>query len=312
MRTTPRVIVTCALTGAVHTPSMSPALPITAQDLITHGRDAVAAGAAVLHLHARNPYDGRPDPSPSTYDTFVPALAEQTDAIINITTGGSTRMSIDERLAAAKHYEPELASLNLGSMNFVFSGAAAKERNWQYPWEREYLLASEDVIFSNTFRQIEATMRELGQGCGTRFEFECYDVGHLYTLDHFVSKGLVEPPFFIQTVLGVVGGIGPDLDNLLHLVRTADRLFGDDYYLSAFGAGRHQIPVATQSLLLGGNMRVGLEDNLFIGPGKLADSNAEQVRKAVSIIDALGRQVATPAETRALLHLKGRDNTRIA
>ncbi|MFD8566654.1 3-keto-5-aminohexanoate cleavage protein [Streptomyces sp. NPDC059639] len=310
MRTQPEAIVTCALTGAVHTPSMSPALPVTAQDMIEQGRQAVAARAAVLHLHARDPRDGRPDPSPATYATFVPALHAETDAVINITTGGSTRMTLDERLAAAAQFEPELASLNLGSMNFVFSGPAHKERQWQYSWERDYLLASEDVTFSNTFRQIESTMRQLG-GCGTKFEFECYDVGHLYTLAHFAERGVVEPPFYVQMVLGVLGGIGPGLDHLLHLVHTADRLLGDDYYLSAFGAGRHQIPVATQSLLLGGNVRVGLEDSLFIGRGELAPDNASQVSKISVIAEHLGRRPATPAEVRTMLKLKGRENTRI-
>lgn len=268
MRHSPRVIVSCALTGGIHTPSMSAGLPVTAQEMIEQGIGAVESGAAILHLHARDPTDGRPDPRPETYKPFVTELHEKTDAILNITTGGSTRMSVDDRLAAAKHFQPELASLNLGSMNFVYSGAAKRDFDWQYPWEREYLLQSEDTIFSNTFRKIESTLQMLGKEAGTKFEFECYDVGHLYTLAHFADRGLVEPPFFVQTVLGVLGGIGPDLDNLLYLVRTADRLFGDDYYLSAFGAGKNQIPVVTQSMLLGGNVRVGLEDNLFIGKGK--------------------------------------------
>ncbi|ALV39901.1 3-keto-5-aminohexanoate cleavage protein [Pseudarthrobacter sulfonivorans] len=305
-------VVTCALTGGVHTPSMSPALPISADDMIRQGKDAVAAGAAVLHVHARNPIDGRPDPRPSTYEGFVPALHDETDAIINITTGGSTSMTLEERLAAAVHFEPELASLNLGSINFVFSAPAKRDREWKFDWERDYLLSSEDAIFSNTYRQIESTIKTLGDGCGTRFEFECYDVGHLYTLDHFAKRGVVKPPFLIQMVMGVQGGIGAEADHLLHLVRTADRLFGTDYYLSAFGAGRKQIPMATQSLLLGGNVRVGLEDNLFIGPGELAPDNASQVSKIVAIMAQLGVRAATPTEVRDLLHLKGRGNTRIA
>ena len=311
MRTDGRIIVTCALTGAVHTPSLSPALPVTPAEMIEQGLDAVEAGASVLHLHARDPRDGRPDPRPEAYEEFVRAFHEQTDVVINITTGGSTRMNMEDRLAAAKHFQPELASLNLGSMNFVFAGAAAKEREWKYDWEKEYLLTSEDVIFSNTFRQIETTMRDLGDGYGTRFEFECYDVGHLYTLEHFANLGTIKPPFLIQMILGVKGGIGPDLDHLVHMVRTADRLFGDDYYLSAFGAGRHQIPVATQSLLLGGNVRVGLEDSLYISKGELAPDNASQVSKAVSILEILGFQTASSAEVREMLHLKGRENTRI-
>ncbi|WP_285182891.1 3-keto-5-aminohexanoate cleavage protein [Rhodococcus sp. MEB032] len=310
MRHSPRVIVSCALTGGIHTPSMSAGLPVTAQEMIEQGIGAVESGAAILHLHARDPADGRPDPRPETYKPFVTELHEKTDAILNITTGGSTRMSVDDRLAAAKHFQPELASLNLGSMNFVYSGAAKRDFDWQYPWEREYLLQSEDTIFSNTFRQIESTLQMLGKEAGTKFEFECYDVGHLYTLAYFADRGLVEPPFFVQTVLGVLGGIGPDLDNLLYLVRTADRLFGDDYYLSAFGAGKNQIPVVTQSMLLGGNVRVGLEDNLFIGKGEMAPNNAAQVDLAVSIMQNLGLQLATPDEVRNLLGLKGKASTK--
>lgn len=312
MRTHGRVIITCALTGAVHTPSLSDALPTTPEQMVEQGMAAVLAGAAVLHLHARDPRDGRPDPQPSAYEGFVPELHTRTEAVINITTGGSTRMTLDERLAAALHFEPELASLNLGSMNFVFSGPAKKDRAWKYDWERDYLLGSEDVIFSNTYRQIESTMRALGDGCGTRFEFECYDVGHLYTLDHFARLGTVKPPFLIQMVLGVLGGIGADLDNLMHLVNVADRLFGDDYFLSAFGAGRHQIPVATQSALLGGNVRVGLEDSLYLTRGQLAPDNASQVHKISAILGHLGLERATPQEAREMLQLKGRENTKIA
>lgn len=310
MRKSPRVIVTCALTGAVHTPSMSPALPFTPQEMIEQGSAAVQAGAAVLHLHARDPEDGRPDPRPETFAEFLPQLVD-TGAVLNITTGGSTAMTIEDRLAAALRFQPELASLNLGSMNFVFSGPAHKEQEWKYPWERQHLLNSEDVIFSNTFRQIEKTVQQLGDGCGARFEFECYDVGHLYTLAHFANRGVVQPPYFLQVILGVLGGIGPDLGHLLHLVQTADRLFGEDYYLSAFGAGRHQLPVATQSLLLGGNVRVGLEDSLYIGRGELAPDNASQVTKVAEIIAHLGLQLASPDEVRGLLDLKGQENTKI-
>lgn len=310
MRTTPHVIITCALTGAVHTPSLSPALPITASDMISQGIAAVEAGAAILHLHARDGRNGMPDPSPEAFGRFLPDLAEATDAVLNITTGGSTRMSMAERLAAARRFEPELASLNLGSMNFVFSGAARRDREWTHSWEKPYLEASEDIIFSNTFTQIAHTLEELS-ALGTRFEFECYDVGHLYTLAHFAERGLVTPPYFIQFVIGVLGGIGPRLEHVLHLVHTADALFGDDYYLSAFGAGRHQIPVVTQSMLLGGNARVGLEDSLFLGKGQLAPDNASQVRKAVSIAKELGLSIATPAQARTILQLKGAGSTRI-
>lgn len=311
MRTTSKVIVSCALTGGVHTPSMSPSLPITAEEMVRQGTDAVAAGAAVLHLHARDPLDGRPSPDPEHYRPFIKALATETDAVINITTGGATSMSVEDRLAAALAFEPELASLNMGSINFSFAGAGARPRTWQHDWELPHVQASHGLVFSNTFTQIETTMRRLGQERGTRFEFECYDLGHLYNLAHVVEKGLAEPPFFIQTVFGVLGGMGADLDNLAHMISVADRLFGDDYLLSAFAAGKHQMRFATASALNGGNVRVGLEDNLYLGPGRLAASNAEQVTKIVELLHALDLSVATPDEARVMLGLKGGDTIKL-
>lgn len=305
MKPNPALIVSCAVTGGVHTPSMSEALPVTPAQIIQQGLDAVAAGASILHLHARDPQTGQPTANADVFAEFLPALAAS-GAVINITTGGSTRMTWAERLEAPLRFEPELASLNMGSMNFVFSGPAHRDREWRYEWERPYLLGSENVIFSNTFTQIERTLRELGEGKGTRFEFECYDVGHLYTLAHFLDRGLVRPPFLIQCVLGVLGGIGAHPSHLTHMAETADRLFGEDHYLSAFAAGRAQLPFATQIAALGGHIRVGLEDNLYIGPGQLASSNAEQVARAVDIAAHLGRSVATPAQVRDLLALKGR------
>lgn len=304
MRATPKAIISCAVTGSIHTPSMSPALPITPKEIAEDAVAAAQAGAAILHLHARDPETGYPSPDPKVFLEFLPAIAARTDAVVNITTGGSSAMTLEERIAAAKELRPEVASLNMGSMNFNFAGAAQRVTAWRYDWERAYVLGSEDRIFSNTFRQIDRILRELGEE-GTRFEFECYDVGHLYSLAHFVDRGLVPTPMLVQCIFGVLGGIGPDLFNLQHMVRVADRLFGDDYHLSAFGAGRHQFAFVTEAALLGGHVRVGLEDSLYIGRGQLAESNAQQVEKAVRILEELGREIATPAEARELLGLKG-------
>jgi uncharacterized protein (DUF849 family) len=308
LKTSQGVIVSCALTGSVHTPSMSRALPITAAQMVEQGLEAVEAGASILHVHARDPQTGQPTPSADVFAEFLPQLAAS-GAIINITTGGGTRMSWEQRVEAALRFEPELASLNMGSMNFVFSGPAKRQRDWRFDWERDYLLGSEDVIFSNTFSQIERSLRTLGTERGVRFEFECYDVGHLYTLAHFLDRGLVKPPLLVQCVLGVLGGIGADPANLVHMAAIADKLFGQDHYLSAFAAGRNQMSFATQIAAMGGHIRVGLEDNLYIGPGQLATSNAQQVRKAVVLAGELGRRAAEPKEVRELLALKG--STRI-
>jgi uncharacterized protein (DUF849 family) len=310
MKRANKTVITCALTGGVHTPSMSPALPVTPAEMIEQGLGAVQAGAAILHLHARHP-DGRPSPDPESYRPFLQELAGQTDAILNITTGGAVTMSVEERLAAAMEFEPEVASLNMGSINFNFAAAAAKEREWLHEWEKPYVLGSEGMVFANTFTQIQHTLKVLGEERGTRFEFECYDVGHLYNLAHVVEKGLAKPPFFIQAIFGILGGIGPDLDNLTHMVSIADKLFGDDYYLSAFGAGRHQMTFATASALMGGSVRVGLEDNLFLGRGELAKDNAAQVTHVRDLLTSMGHAIATPDEARAMLDLKGRDRVRI-
>jgi len=312
MKTANKTIISCALTGSIHVPSMSPYLPCTPAELVEQGREAAEAGAAILHLHARDPESGYPSADPAVFRQFVPQIAAESDVVINISTGGSTRMTTEQRLAPAVDLRPEVASLNMGSMNFVFSGAARRITQWQHDWERDYLLGSEDVIFANSFSQIERTLRELGEGCGTRFEFECYDIGHLYSLAHFVERGLVEPPFLIQGVFGVLGGIGADHENLTHMVAIADKLFGDDYLFSAFAAGRNQMRFATHSMTLGGNVRVGLEDNLYIGPGALARSNAEQVRMIRAVIESLGREIATPSEAREMLSLKGREQTAFA
>uniref|UniRef100_B0T8Y7 3-keto-5-aminohexanoate cleavage protein n=1 Tax=Caulobacter sp. (strain K31) TaxID=366602 RepID=B0T8Y7_CAUSK len=307
MRRSKKIIITCAPTGSIHTPSMSPHLPITPDEIAQAAIEAAAAGAAILHLHARDPIDGRPSPSAEHFGAFLPRIKQATDAVINISTGGSATMSLDARLEAAMTFQPEVCSLNMGPLIFDFSGAGARVDHWRHDWEREYVEGSSGRIMYNDNVFIERIMREIGQGFGTRFEFECYDIGHLYTLAHFAERGLIKPPFLIQGVFGILGGIGPDPRNLAHMVTIADSLFGDDYVFSAFAAGRHQMPFCTQSALLGGNVRVGLEDSLFIGRGELASSNAEQVTKIRGIIEALGLDIATPDEAREMLHLKGGD-----
>lgn len=301
-----KVIITCALTGAIHTPTLSSALPYTPEDIARQAVEAAEAGAAILHLHARNPDDGRPTGDPDVFAKFLPIIKDATDAIVNLTTGGSPAMTVDERLAAALRFRPEMCSLNVGSMNFAFHGLAAKERDWQFDWERQYILDSEKFVFRNTFADV-ARIYELMSGYGTRYEHECYDIGHLYNLAHFLDRKLVEPPLFIQSVFGILGGIGPDLDNVVFMRRTADRLFGTDYIWSVLAAGRHQMPVATTAALMGGNVRVGLEDSLNIGRGELATSSAQQVTKVRRILEELDFEIATPAEARQRLGLKGKD-----
>jgi uncharacterized protein (DUF849 family) len=304
MRSAPKTIISCAVTGSVHTPSMSDGLPITPAEIAEQAIGAARAGAAILHLHARDPLTGFPSPDPEVFLQFLSEIKRATDAVINITTGGSSLMTVEERIAAADTLRPEVASLNMGSMNFNFAGAADRVTTWKFPWEEPYVRGSDDRIFANTFRQIEFILRKLG-AFGTRFEFECYDVGHLYSLAHFVDRGLVETPMLVQCVLGVLGGIGADPMNLLHMITVADKLFGDDYHLSAFGAGRHQMGIVTTSALQGGHVRVGLEDSLYLRRGELAKSNADQVHKVVKILDELGKEIATPDEARAMLGLKG-------
>jgi uncharacterized protein (DUF849 family) len=303
-----KVIITCAVTGSVHTPSMSPYLPITPDEIARDSIAAAEAGAAVLHLHARDPKDGRPTPDPSVFMQFLPRIKQNCDAVVNITTGGGHGMSIEERTAAAMAAKPELASFNMGSMNFGLFPALEKITQFKHPWERAHLENTRDFIFRNTFKDMERLLKELGEGCGTRFEFECYDIGHLYNLAHFVDRGMVRPPFFVQTIFGILGGIGADHENLVHMKRIADKLFGEDYHWSVLAAGRHQMSFVTQSAIMGGHVRVGLEDSLYLGKGELAKSNAEQVAKIRRIVEELSLQIATPAEARTMLKLKGGDN----
>jgi uncharacterized protein (DUF849 family) len=313
MSTTPdrkasaKVVITCAVTGGIHTPTMSDALPCTPDEIAHQAIEAAEAGASILHLHARDPTDGRPTPDPDVFMQFLPRIKQATDAVLNITTGGGLNMTVEDRLAAPLRTRPEMCSLNMGSMNFAIFPLADRHANWKHAWEEPYLRGTDDFIFRNTFRDISRIIELLGKGCGTRFEHECYDVGHLYNLAHFVDRKLVEPPFFVQTIFGILGGIGAGWEELAFMRRTADKLFGADYVWSVLAAGKFQMPFATQAAMTGGNVRVGLEDSLFIERGRLASSNAEQVRKIRGIVEALGCEVATPAEARAILRLKGGD-----
>jgi uncharacterized protein (DUF849 family) len=303
-----KVIISCAITGSIHTPSMSPHLPITPDEIAQASVEAVEAGAAILHLHARDPVDGRPSADPALFMQFLPRIRQATDAVVNITTGGAPGMTMDDRLAAAFAASPELASLNMGSMNFGLFPALQRYPSFQHAWEPAYLEASRDTVFRNTFADIESILERLGRGHGTRFEFECYDVGHLYTLAHFLDRKLVTPPLFVQSIFGVLGGQGADVENLVHAKRIADRLFGADYHWSVMATGRHQLPFTTIAALNGANVRVGLEDSLYAGKGRLAASNAEQVRLLRDVLERLSLEIASPAEARAALGLKGGDN----
>ncbi|WP_448206754.1 3-keto-5-aminohexanoate cleavage protein [Azospirillum sp. sgz302134] len=305
-KATRKVIVTCAVTGSIHTPSMSPHLPVTPDQIAADAIAAVEAGAAIVHLHARDPQTGRPTQDPELFGRFLPRIKQATKAVVNITTGGSAAMTVEERLRPATHFQPEVASLNMGSMNFGLYPMLDRFTEFQHDWEQPYLEGSRDRVFKNTFADIEYILRTCSSN-GTRFEFECYDISHLYTLAHFLDRKLVTPPLFVQSVFGILGGIGPHPEDVMHMKRTADRLFGDQYVWSVLGAGRNQMPIAAQSLTLGGNVRVGLEDNLWAGPGRLATSNAEQVRMVRSLIEGLALEIATPDEARAMLDLKGGD-----
>ncbi len=301
-----KVIITCAVTGAIHTPSMSPYLPVTPTEIADAAIEAAEAGAALVHVHARNPVTGQPDQSPAAFEPFLKVIKQRSDCVINITTGGAPSMGVEERLQPCAHFKPEVASLNMGSMNFGLYPMLNRFKEFQHDWERPYLEGSKDRIFKNTFQDIENILTICAEN-GTRFEIECYDIGHLYTLAHFVDRGLVKPPFFVQSVFGILGGIGAHPEDIAHMKRTADRLFGDEYHWSVLGAGRNQLPVAAMAVAIGGNIRVGLEDSLWLGPGQFAKSNADQVRAARQIIEGLGLEIATPDDARDILQLKGRD-----
>ena len=305
-----KVIISCAVTGAIHTPSMSPHLPVTADEIAEAAVGAAEAGAAIIHLHARDPQDGRPDQNPDLYEPFLKVIKQRCDAVLNLTTGGHPSMSLEERLRPATTFAPEVASLNLGTMGFGLFPMLNRYKEWKHGWEPQMLEASRDLVFKNTYKDIEGLL-ELLTPLGTRFEFECYDTSHLYNLAHFLERGLVKPPLFVQTCFGILGGIGSHPDDVTHMKRTADRLFGDRYEWSVLGAGARQMSVVAMAASMGGNVRVGLEDSLWAGPGRLAETNAEQVAAACQIIEGMGLAVATPAEAREILDLKGGDRTKI-
>jgi uncharacterized protein (DUF849 family) len=303
-----KVIISCAVTGSIHTPTMSPHLPFAPEDIARQAIEAAEAGAAILHFHARDPKTGEPNGDPATYLKFLPAVKAATDAVINITTGGGLTMTLDQRLAPALQFKPELASFNMGSINFSIHRSARRHSQWKYDWEEPYLKKTEGNIFRNTFVDMKRVLKELGEGCGTRFEYECYDLGHLYNLAHLLDEKLVEPPFFLQSVFGILGGMGTEVELLSYVRATADRLFGrENYQWSVIGPGRHQMRIGTLGALLGGSVRVGLEDSLWLRKGELATSSAEQVRKIRGILEELSFEIATPDEVRSMLHLKGAD-----
>lgn len=301
-----KVIITCAVTGSIHTPSMSPYLPVTADEIADAAVEAAEAGAAIIHLHARESGTGRPSQDPALFKPILQSIKQRSDAVLNLTTGGSTEMTIEERLLPATIFKPEVASLNMGTMNFGLYPMLGRFKEFKHDWEEPYLEGSRGRIFRNTFADIENILRSCAEN-DTRFEVECYDIGHLYTMAHFADRGLVKPPFFIQSVFGILGGIGAHPEDVMHMRRTADRLFGDDYHWSVMGAGRNQLGVAALSASMGGNVRVGLEDSLWIGPGRLAESNADQVLAAKALLVGMGLAIATPREARDMLHLKGGD-----
>ena len=304
---TNKVIISCAITGGIHVPTMSDALPITPEEIAKQSIDASKAGASILHLHARDPENGKPTSDPDIFMKFLPRIKESCDSVINITTGGSLLATVDQRLEGPLKVEPEMCSLNMGTMNFGLFPIAKKFQNWKYDWEKPFLESSDDFIFRNTFRDITKIVKILGEGCGTKFEHECYDIGHLYNLAYFVDAGIIKPPFLIQSIFGILGGIGSEMQNVMFMKDTADRLFGDDYIWSVLAAGRHQMNFTTQAAMLGGNVRVGLEDSIYISKGKLAESNAQQVSKIRSILENLGLEISSPSETRETLQLKGPD-----
>ena len=302
-----KVIITCAVTGSIHTPSMSPHLPVTPDEIAQSALAAADAGAAIVHLHARNPVDGRPDQTPDAFEPFLRVIKQRSDVVVNLTTGGSPFMPIEERLRPATVWRPEVASLNMGSMNFGLFPMLRRYKQFTHAWEAEMLEASRDLVFRNSFKDIEFALRTLNE-TGARYEFECYDTSHLYNLHHFFQEGLVKAPLFVQTCFGLLGGIGAHPEDVMHMKRTADRLFGDAYQWSVLGAGRAQMSVAAMAAGMGGHIRVGLEDNLWGGAGRLAESNAEQVRRARALVEALGLDIATPDEAREILALKGGDH----
>jgi uncharacterized protein (DUF849 family) len=303
-----KVIITCAVTGSIHTPTMTPYLPITPNEIAEGAIGAYEAGASIIHLHARDPKDGKPTPSADVFMQFLPRIKQSTNAVINLTTGGGLNMTVQQRLEAPLKAKPEMCSCNMGSMNFGLYHLAPRYKEWKHPWEKTYLENTKDFIFRNTFQDMEFMMKELGEAHGTKFEFECYDIGHLYNLAHILDQKWVKPPLFVQSIFGILGGIGADPENLDHMKRIADKLFGNDYHWSVLAAGRHQMAFTTMAGIYGGHVRVGIEDSIYVGKGQLAKSNAEQVSKIRGILEGLGMDIATADEAREMLDLKGASN----
>ena len=302
-----KVIITCAITGSIHTPSMSPHLPVTSQQIADSAIGAAEAGAAIVHLHARNPEDGRPDQTPEAFEPFLKVIKQRSNVVMNITTGGAPTMTPEERVRPAATFKPEVASLNMGTMNFgLYPMIPRYKGKFKHAWEEQYLEGSRKSMFKNTLADIEYILTLCSEN-NTRFEIECYDIGHLYTLRHFVDRGVVKPPLFVQSVFGILGGIGTHPEDIIMMKRTADRLFGDDYHWSVLGVGGNQMRIATMAATMGGNVRVGLEDSLWIAPGRLAESNAQQVTQVRKILEGLGLEIASSDEAREILSLKGGD-----
>ncbi len=303
-----KTIITCAITGAIHTPTMSDALPVTPDQIAEQAIEAAHAGAAILHLHGRHPDTGAPSVNPDHFKDMLPRIRAQTDAIINISTGGSITMSIDDRLAPASWASPEMCSLNMGSLNFSVHPLADRYKTWKHDWEEAYVRGTENGIFRNTFADIKKVAERMGGAPhNAKFEHECYDVGHLHNLDFCLRQGMFKAPIFLQFVMGILGGIPAEIEHLVYMKRTADRLFGDNYQWSVIGAGAQQMRLGAVAAQMGGHVRVGLEDSLFIERGVLARSNAQQVTKIAGILHEQGNQIATPAEARQMLGLKGGD-----
>jgi len=303
-----KIIINCAITGAIHVPSLSPYLPITPEQIAVEAVAAAEAGAATVHLHARDPENGSPDMDPELFRAFCREIHEQSDTVICITTGGAPTMTPEERMVAVRALKPELASINMGSINFGLFPMMDRIKEYKYDWEKSYLESSRDLVFKNTFYDQERIFKIM-DGCGTKPELECYDVGHLYNTAYWADLGVIRPPFWIQLILGIRGAVQPSVENLVFMKNTADRLFGDDYIFSVLATGRHEINLGTVGVVMGGCVRVGLEDNLYVSKGELAKSNVDLVAKIRRIITELSFDIAGPDEARQMLGLKGKDQT---
>lgn len=305
---TDKVIINCAVTGSIHVPSMSPYLPITPEQIAREAIAAAEAGASTVHLHARDPKTGEPTMNLDLFQEFCQKVSQKSDVVICITTGGAPTMTPEERMVAVKRFRPELASINMGSFNFGLFPMMDKIKEYKWDWEERYLEKSKDNIFKNTFYDQDRIFKIMREN-GTKPELECYDVGHLYNTAYWADKGLIDPPFWLQLILGIMGAIQPAVENLVFMKNTADKLFGKDYIWSALPTGRHEFSLCTVAAVMGGNVRIGMEDNLYLGKGQLARSNAEMVEKMARLLRELGFEPASPKEARERLKLKGKDKT---